>query len=43
MSSYAGEVAAKEGFAEKGDIIVVAAGTPIGVPGTTNTLKIIAV
>jgi pyruvate kinase len=43
MSSYAGEVAVKEGFAEKGDIIVVAAGTPIGVPGTTNTLKIIAV
>jgi pyruvate kinase len=43
MSAYAGETARKEGFAAAGDTIVVAAGTPIGVSGTTNTLKILNV
>ena len=43
MSAFACETAMKEGFATKGDIIVVAAGTPIGVSGTTNMLKILAV
>jgi pyruvate kinase len=41
MSAYACEVAVREGFAAKGDIIVVATGTPVGVQGTTNTLKIL--
>jgi len=41
MSVYACEVAIQEGFAKKGDTIVVATGTPIGVSGTTNTLKIL--
>jgi len=41
MSAYACEVAIREGFAAKGDTIAVAAGTPVGVPGTTNTLKIL--
>src|SRR5215831_9488986 len=41
MSAYACEVAIREGFATKGDIIVVATGTPVGMPGTTNTLKIL--
>jgi pyruvate kinase len=41
MSAYACEVAIREGFAAKGDIIVVATGTPVGMPGTTNTLKIL--
>ena len=41
MSAYAGDTARREGFAAEGDTIVVAAGTPIGVPGTTNMLKIL--
>jgi pyruvate kinase len=41
MSAYACEVAVREGFAAKGNIIVVATGTPVGVQGTTNTLKIL--
>src|SRR4051794_2669421 len=43
MSAFACETAMKEGFANKGEMIVVAAGTPIGVSGTTNMLKILAV
>ena len=43
MSAHAGETALREGFAAKGDIIVVAAGTPVGVSGTTNMLKVLAV
>jgi pyruvate kinase len=41
MSVHACDVAVQEGFARKGDTIVVATGTPIGVSGTTNTLKIL--
>ena len=41
MSAHACKVAIQEGFAKKGDTIVVATGTPIGVSGTTNTLKIL--
>ena len=41
MSTFAAETARKEGFATEGDTIVVAAGSPIGVPGTTNMLKIL--
>jgi len=43
MSTHACEMAIKENFAKKGEMIVVAAGTPIGVSGTTNTLKILVV
>jgi pyruvate kinase len=43
MSAFACEVAEREGFAAKGDTIMVAAGTPIGVSGTTNMLKIMHV
>jgi pyruvate kinase len=43
MSDYACETALREGFASKGDTIVVAAGTPVGVSGTTNMLKILNV
>jgi len=42
MSVHACEVAIREGFAKRGEIIVVATGTPIGVSGTTNTLKILS-
>src|SRR6516164_1757113 len=41
MSAYACKAVIDEGFAAKGDTIVVAAGTPVGVQGTTNTLKIV--
>ena len=43
MSAFACEAAVREGFAVKGSTIVVAAGTPAGVSGTTNMLKIITV
>ncbi|MBR0934378.1 pyruvate kinase [Bradyrhizobium jicamae] len=41
MSIRACEAAIREGFAKTGDTIVVATGTPVGVSGTTNTLKIL--
>ncbi len=37
----ASEVVKKLGFAEPGDSIVSVAGTPVGVPGSTNTLRVI--
>ena len=43
MSVLAAETARREGFADTGDTIVVAAGTPVGVSGTTNVLKILTV
>jgi pyruvate kinase len=43
MSTFACETALQEGFATKGDTIVVAAGPPAGVSGTTNMLKILSV
>ncbi len=43
MSAFACETALREGFASRGDAIVVAAGTPVGVSGTTNLLKILSV
>ena len=43
MSIQATETATAEEFAKPGEMIVVAAGTPIGVSGTTNMLKILTV
>jgi pyruvate kinase len=43
ISAFACETARKEGFASKGDIVVVAAGTPVGVSATTNMSKILEV
>jgi pyruvate kinase len=43
MSAYASEAALREGFATSGDIIIVAAGAPVGLSGTTNMLKILKV
>lgn len=42
MSEYACETARREDFTRAGDIIVIAAGMPFGVAGTTNLLKIMA-
>ncbi len=36
-------VSAAEGFAQKGDNIVITAGVPFGTPGTTNIIRIAAV
>ncbi len=41
--AHACETALREGFAAEGDTIVAAAGTPIGVSGTTNMLKVLSV
>ncbi len=43
MSAYACEAVVREGLAVKGDTVIVAAGTPVGVPGGTNTIKILRV
>jgi len=43
MTAYACETAVKEGFAQQGDIVVITAGTPFGVSGSTNMLKIMPV
>ena len=39
MVAAACKVAVAEGFAKKGDLIVIAAGMPFGEPGTTNLLR----
>jgi len=43
MSAHAREVAVREGLAAKGDTIIVASGTPVGISGDTNTIKIIGI
>src|SRR5215207_2214797 len=43
MTAYACETAVKESFAKQGDIVVITAGTPFGVSGSTNMLKIMHV
>ena len=40
MSDLACHTAAKEGFGETGETIVISAGMPFGPPGTTNLLRI---
>ena len=34
------EVARKHGLISKGDIVVITAGIPLGISGTTNMLKV---
>ncbi len=34
------ELVSQQGFAREGDLVVITAGIPIGVPGTTNLLKV---
>lgn len=43
MIDLACEVVLAEGFAQSGDRVVIAAGLPFGVPGTTNLLQIATV
>jgi pyruvate kinase len=43
ISACACNTAVKEGLAVEGDMIVVTAGTPTGVAGRTNTIKILTV
>jgi pyruvate kinase len=40
MTDFACLAACKEGFAQKGDVIVITAGLPFGTPGATNLLRI---
>ena len=40
LFSHAVEVARKHGLISKGDIVVITAGIPLGIPGTTNMLKV---
>jgi pyruvate kinase len=40
MADLACKAAIREGFAQPGDNVVIAAGVPFGVPGTTNLLRI---
>ena len=40
MIENACELAKKEGIVKKGDSVVITAGAPIGVPGSTNNLRI---
>lgn len=34
------EIALKEGYVDKGDLVVIAAGVPMGIPGSTNLMKV---
>jgi len=43
MVKVAGEQAKIEGFAERGDKVVIVAGVPFGVAGSTNNLRVIEV
>jgi pyruvate kinase len=43
MVSVATEAAAKEGFAQPNEQIVIAAGVPFGSSGTTNLLRVATV
>ena len=43
MVNRALRTAQSEGFAKPGDEVVVTAGVPFGVPGTTNALRVAAV
>jgi pyruvate kinase len=40
MVQKATRIAHQEGFAEKGDRVVITAGVPFGTPGATNVLRI---
>jgi pyruvate kinase len=40
MVAKAIRAAAQEGFAKQGDEVVVTAGVPFGIPGTTNALRV---
>jgi len=40
MFRSAGEIAIKKGIAKAGDILIITAGTPLGVKGSTNLIKV---
>jgi pyruvate kinase len=43
MSEWAGRTAQREGIAGTGDSVVISAGIPFGMPGTTNLLRIMQI
>ena len=40
LFSHAVEVAVKNGLVNRGELVVITAGIPLGVSGTTNMLKV---
>ena len=40
LIAFAVEASEKQGLVKKGDLVVVTAGVPVGVPGTTNMIKV---
>ncbi|MGH6828131.1 MAG: pyruvate kinase alpha/beta domain-containing protein, partial [Rhizomicrobium sp.] len=40
MAAQAMEIAEREGFASKGEWVVITCGVPLGVSGTTNMLRV---
>ena len=40
LIEFAVEASEKQGLVKKGDLVVVTAGVPVGVPGTTNMIKV---
>ena len=43
MAKQAAHIAEREGFAVKGDHLVVVAGVPFGVAGSTNNVRVLEV
>ncbi len=43
LFNIAEEICCREGFASDGDTIVISGGTPVGISGTTNTMKVATV
>ena len=37
------KLAEKEGYVKKGDIAVITAGVPLGIPGKTNMIRVVEV
>jgi pyruvate kinase len=43
MVDRAGSIAFRDGFAKSGQRVIIVAGLPLGVPGTTNMVRIATV
>ena len=43
MVSRAGRIAFRDGFARAGQRVIIVAGVPLGIPGTTNMVRIASV
>jgi pyruvate kinase len=43
MVSRAGQIAFRDGFVRAGQRVIIVAGVPLGIPGTTNMVRIASV